>query len=43
MEMEDIRIEETTEIILTYRQPEAAKPEVLRYERELPEIGRAHV
>ncbi len=40
MEMEDIRIEETTEIILTYRQPEAAKPVVLRYERELPESMR---
>ena len=35
MEMEEIR--ETTEIILTYRQPDAATPVVLRYERELPE------
>jgi len=40
MEMEEIRIEETTEIILTYRQPETAKPVVLRYERELPESMR---
>jgi len=40
MEMDEIRIEETTEIILTYRQPETAKPVVLRYERELPEVMR---
>jgi len=40
MEMDEIRIEETTEIILTYRQPETAMPVVLRYERELPEAMR---
>ena len=40
MEMEEILLEETTEIILTYRQPETAKPVVLRYERELPESMR---
>ena len=41
MEMEEIRIEETTEIILTYRQPDTVKPVVLRYERELPESMRS--
>ena len=40
MEMEDIRIEQTAEIILTYRQPETVRPVVLRYERELPEAMR---
>ena len=40
MELEEIRIEESTEIILTYRQPEAVQPVVLRYERELPEAMR---
>lgn len=40
MEMEEIRIEQTAEIILTYRQPETVRPVVLRYERELPEAMR---
>lgn len=42
--MDELRIEETCEVVLTYRQPEPAEepdPVVLRYERELPEAMRS--